>query len=102
MRFTMNCVLAGAALAGSTAITHAQPISGLYVSGGFGAAFPHSRFVAPQAAPSGAPASMPGTPAQSGTGGVGQGSVGYGFGNGLRFEMEGTGGAGQLRLPHWP
>jgi OOP family OmpA-OmpF porin len=100
MRFLGACSVA-AALAGPMPLAWAQPISGLYVSGSFGAAFPRGRVEAP-AATGEAPAPVPSGSAVSGNRGVGQGSIGYGFGNGLRVEMEGTGSAGQLRLPHWP
>lgn len=102
MRTTAACFLATAALAGSTPAATAQPVTGFYMSGGFGAAFPHARQNATPSAPGDAPAPLPGGSAELGGGGVGQGSVGYGFGNGLRFEVEGTGSANRLRLPRSP
>ena len=102
MRFLGVWLSAAAILAGSAAFAWAQPVSGLYVSGSFGAAFPRGRVVAPDTSGKELAAPMPSGTAVSGSGGVGQGSIGYGFGNGLRLEMEGSGSSGQLRLPHWP
>jgi OOP family OmpA-OmpF porin len=102
MRLVGACLaIAVAVLAGLPRLALAQPVNGLYVSGSFGAAFPHGQIGAP-AAPGEQSAPLPDGSSVSGRGGVGQGSIGYGFGNGLRLEMEGTGGAGGLRLPREP
>lgn len=102
LRLVVLGVLAAAAVAGPLQAAWAQPVNGLYIGGGFGAAFPHARPVAPEVAPGDLQAPVPGRGATSGSAGVGQGSIGYGLGNGLRLEFEGTGGADRLRLPHWP
>lgn len=102
MRSTTTQLLTTAALFGMPALVQAQPVNGFYVSGALGMAFPHSQAVTSHTTPDFTPAPMgAGTPS-SGPATLGQGSIGYGLGNGLRFEVEGSGGAGRLHLPKWP
>lgn len=100
MRRTRLVVLLAAGTVLVAATAWAQPVSGLYMSGGLGVAFPHGRADTPPAAPTLAPAPVPSAPAVPGA--AGQGSIGYGVGNGLRFEAEGFGGTSRLRLPQGP
>ena len=61
----------------------AQPVTGLYIAGGAGANFQHNfRLSEPVFNPNGS--------ASSEVGFVGLGSIGWGFGNGLRVELEGS------------
>ena len=81
-----------ALLAGSfmllPAVAMAQPISGLYVGAGAGANFPFAEPNKGFFAPGGAVLGVH-NGAHFDTGWIGQTSVGYGFGNGLRAEIEG-------------
>jgi outer membrane protein OmpA-like peptidoglycan-associated protein len=63
----------------------AQPIQGLYVGGGFGANWLENNRVRVEVAPSPGPTFKGGFS----TGVVGLGSIGWGFGNGVRVEVEG-------------
>ena len=100
MRWTGLMLSAAAALAASAGTARAQPVRGFYMSGGVGAAFPHGPVVTSPSQPGLAPAPTPADPAAPGA--AGQGSFGYGVGNGLRFETEGFGSASRLRLPKGP
>jgi len=75
------------ALAGFLApgTAQAQPIDGLYVAGGAGA-----NFFSDEKFRSSADIHTPSMTLRDSTGYVGLGSVGYGLGNGLRFELEGN------------
>ena len=85
-----------------SATARAQPVTGLYVSGALGPNFLHDRSVSSPAASEFAPAPVPAGP-QSATAGIaGRGSVGYGLGNGFRFELEGNRSASRLSLPQSP
>jgi OOP family OmpA-OmpF porin len=95
-------LLIAAALLALPLAGQAQPVNGLYVSGGFGAAILQDQSVRPPAAPGLAPAPVPGEGSATQPGPAGRGSVGYGLGNGLRFEMEGDANASRLRLPQGP
>jgi OmpA-OmpF porin, OOP family len=88
------------ALVAAPALAWSQPVTGFYVSGALGMAFPHSPSVTTHSEPELAPTPVQPDPSSS-TSLAGHGSVGYGLGNGLRFEVEGNGTNG-LRLPHWP
>jgi OOP family OmpA-OmpF porin len=101
MRSTTIRLLTAAVLTAMPGLALAQPVNGFYVSGALGMAFPHNQAVTSHTAPDFMPAPMVSASPPS-TAAIGQGSVGYGLGNGLRFEVEGTGGASRLRLPKWP
>jgi len=92
--------LIGVVCPGLPAAAWAQPVSGFYVGGGLGAAWAHGPATKFSAPPGFTPAPQPADPSTSAP--VGQGSVGYGLGNGLRFELEGNGVADRLRLPQGP
>jgi OmpA-OmpF porin, OOP family len=66
------------ALLAAPMVAHAQPIQGLYVGGAAGYNLPENDNVAG------------GGEIKPGGGFVGLGSVGYGLGNGIRFELEGN------------
>ena len=66
----------------------AQPVSGLYIGAGGGANFMQDDRLKSFAYPAG-PTTSAGGKSSRDTGFVGVGSVGYGFGNGLRVELEG-------------
>ena len=69
---------------------HAQPISGLYVAGGAGANLLQDTTVK-HFTPTNKPGFGGGTNFRYDIGPVVVASVGYGLGNGLRIELEGTG-----------
>ena len=102
MRSAAACLLIASALAAVPAAASAQPVSGFYVSGALGPMFQHNRSVASPAGPDLAPAPVPVDPSASNPAAGGRGSIGYGLGNGLRFELEGSGSAGRLLLPRGP
>ena len=93
-----SALLAATVLAAAPVVAKAQAISGLYIGAGAGANFmsdEHVRSVTyPQvtAVPLSAAAVVGGIPGRVrlDTGFVGVVSVGYGLGNGLRFEVEGS------------
>ncbi len=84
----LRSALLTATLIGTPAIAMAQPVDGLYVGAGAGFNYLQQlklRSVTPQ---------VPGFPVAGGKlkgngGFIGSGSVGYGFGNGLRLEVQG-------------
>ena len=81
---TRNLLLAATALVSLSALPHAataQPVTGLYIGGAGGANFMQREVYASHSS---------GTYAGFETGYVGLASVGYGLGNGLRFEIEGN------------
>ena len=81
-------LLAATVLAAPFAV-HAQPVDGLYIAGGAGANLVQDydlKHTSPARAGFGA-----GTNYRFNVGPAVVGSVGYGLGNGLRFELEGTG-----------
>jgi OOP family OmpA-OmpF porin len=84
-----QALLAGAILAFPT-VAAAQPISGLYIGAGAGVSLPNAQpnkgFGLP---PPGGGTFADHDGLHFDTGWVGQASVGYGFGNGLRTELEG-------------
>ena len=77
----------------AAAAAHAQPVSGFYVQGSAGLTLPQQQSINLPSAPSGeqpssaasADAAINGKP-----GVVQSGSAGWGFGNGLRLEMQGV------------
>ena len=79
-----GAVLASALLALPLAAT-AQPVSGLYISGGIGADLPQNTYFTPSAPVAGATRLT----TEDNLGFMGLGAVGYGLGNGFRFEIEG-------------
>jgi len=100
MRAVVLGLLVLAALPVLPAGAAAQPVNGFYIGGGLGADFLHSQTTKTPAASGFAPAPVPSDPAAPGA--AGHGSLGYGLGNGLRLELEGSGGANRLRLPQGP
>lgn len=96
------CLLIAAALAGAPVVAGAQPVNGFYVSGALGPVFQHNRSVTSSSGPELAPAPVTVDRPSSNPAAGGRGSIGYGLGNGLRFEVEGGGSAGRLRLPQGP
>jgi OmpA-OmpF porin, OOP family len=63
----------------------AQPVSGLYVSGGIGADLPQNTYFSPSTPVAGATRLK----TEDNLGFMGLGAVGYGLGNGFRFEVQG-------------
>lgn len=102
MRSATGCLLIAAALAGMPAVARAQPVSGFYVGGALGPVFQHGRSVTSPAQTEFAPAPSAVDPSSSNPAAAGRGSMGFGLSNGLRFEFEGGGSAGRLRLPQGP
>jgi hypothetical protein len=98
MRRLVLAVLGAAALACAPAPSRAQPVNGFYVGGGLGAAFLHNGHMALHDGSDAAP--VPGDPPEGGVGMAGHGSFGYGLGNGMRFELEGSG--ARVNLPKGP
>jgi hypothetical protein len=72
-------------------VAQAQPVSGLYVGAGAGGNYmqPEKSEFIYHNVPPGSPGSVFRQKTQFDFGGVGVGSVGYGFGNGVRLEVEG-------------
>jgi hypothetical protein len=97
---TTRLLIAAAALAGTPELARAQPVNGFYVSGALGPNFQQNRSVTVPARPEFAPAPVAIDPPSAST--ATRGSIGYGLGNGLRFEAEGSGSANRLRLPLGP
>ncbi len=84
-----STLLATTLLVACAGVSRAQPVSGLYVAGGGGANFLQREKQDQKLFPLGN--LIPGSNTQGyKTGVVGLGSVGYGFGNGLRLEIEGN------------
>ena len=75
------------ALVASPLVTVAQPISGLYVGGGVGADIPQDTRVTPGAPSIGGAGHLRLNQDEVGLAGIG--AVGYGLGNGVRFELQG-------------
>lgn len=86
---TRFLLLAATVLASIPLVLRAQPVSGLYVGGGGGANFLQDEHVKSFRYPSGI-ATPRGDKVAFDTGFVGLGSLGFGFGNGLRLELEGN------------
>jgi OmpA-OmpF porin, OOP family len=91
----MKGVLACAVFSLSAVAASAQPVSGFYVQGGAGLALPQSQPLSlpPASQPNGAqPSAAAATNAaiNSRAGAAQSGSAGWGFGNGLRMEVEGV------------
>jgi OmpA-OmpF porin, OOP family len=90
----MKGVLACAVFSLSAVAASAQPVSGLYVQGGAGLALPQAQSLSLPASqpntaqPSAAVAANTAINSRAGT--VQSGSAGWGFGNGLRMEIEGV------------
>ena len=82
-----QALLAGSVLA-LPAIAQAQPINGLYIGAGAGINFPMAEPNKGFELPGGGVAGLK-SGAHFDTGWTGEGSIGYGFGNGLRVELEG-------------
>jgi outer membrane protein OmpA-like peptidoglycan-associated protein len=82
-------LLAATVLAAPFAV-HAQPVSGLYIAGGAGANLLQDTDVK-HISPTNKPGIGHGSNFRYDVGPVVVGSIGYGLGNGLRFELEGTG-----------
>jgi OOP family OmpA-OmpF porin len=82
-------LLAATVMAAPFAV-HAQPVSGLYVAGGAGANLLQDTTVK-HINPTNKPGFGHGSNFRYDVGPVVVGSIGYGLGNGLRFELEGTG-----------
>jgi hypothetical protein len=97
-----NALVAALLLSGASA--SAQPIQGFYVGGATGGTWPHLDLTRPATADpaSSPPASASATRSVPETGTAGAGSIGYGLGNGLRFEVEGNGLDNRLRAQHGP
>ena len=96
---TRTALLATTLLVALTGVSRAQPVTGLYVGGGGGANFLQREKLDARLFPLGNP-----TPSNNyqgyRVGIVGLGSVGYGFGNGLRLEVEGNYRNNQFRTPY--
>ena len=86
---TRTALLATTVFVALTGISQAQPVTGLYVGGGGGANFLQQEKVDARLFPLGNPVPSNNTQGYR-VGIVGLGSVGYGFGNGLRLEVEGN------------
>ena len=88
-----NALLAATMVALPSAV-QAQAVNGLYIGAGAGANFMHDESVSGITFPGNFPASQRGRigprSIRYGAGFVGLASVGYGFGNGLRVEVEGS------------
>jgi outer membrane protein OmpA-like peptidoglycan-associated protein/outer membrane protein W len=80
----LRSALLAAASFGLPAAAMAQPITGLYIAGGGGGSLQQDEVV--RASPA---LGTPGFKARFNAGGTGVASVGYGFGNGMRIELEG-------------
>ena len=86
---TRTALLATTLFVALTGVSRAQPVTGVYVGGGGGANFLQREKQDQKLFPLGNP--VPTSNIQGfKTGIVGLGSVGYGFGNGLRLEIEGN------------
>jgi outer membrane protein OmpA-like peptidoglycan-associated protein len=83
----LRTALMAASILALPAAAMAQPISGLYVGAGAGVNFLQPVHVSGVTTTAGTVAASGGLSSQAGFAGVG--SVGYGLGNGLRFELEG-------------
>ena len=87
-----SVLLAATILALPMAVQAAEPVSGVYVSGGLGFDYLNTldakQYVAPVLKGEGV--NITGGNAQSHGGWVGLGAVGYGLGNGVRVEVEGN------------
>ncbi|HUN39189.1 MAG TPA: OmpA family protein [Acetobacteraceae bacterium] len=79
-----GAILALALLALPLAAT-AQPVSGLYISGGLGADLPQNTYFTPSSPVDGATRLK----TEDNLGFTGLGAIGYGLGDGFRFEIEG-------------
>jgi outer membrane protein OmpA-like peptidoglycan-associated protein len=90
-------ILATLTLAGGRHAT-AQPISGLYVGAGVGYGLLQKQTPNVDATVKFAPVSSAPSSAEFKGGVAGVGSVGYGVGNGLRIEVEGSGSSNQQKL----
>jgi OmpA-OmpF porin, OOP family len=82
MRFRSALLLT--AVLAAPAAAHAQPFRGVYIGGGAG-----WNFLGQESIHSSTGLDLPSGRAQLSNGFVGLGSIGYGFGNGLRIEIEG-------------
>jgi outer membrane protein OmpA-like peptidoglycan-associated protein len=87
MRFKM-ALLVGTVMA-VPGLAHAQPVNGLYVGAGVGANILQNETVKSLTLPGRSQIGR-GTNPKFTVGPVGVGSIGYGFGNGLRVELEGN------------
>lgn len=83
MKLGRTLLLGGLVLA--PAIAHAQPFRGVYLGGAAGI-----HFMGEESIDSSSALGLPSGRAAFSNGFVGLGSVGYGFGNGLRVELEGS------------
>ncbi|MCA3419383.1 MAG: outer membrane beta-barrel protein, partial [Roseomonas sp.] len=83
MRFK-NTLLAAAAVVALPALAQAQPVTGLYLGAGFGANYLDKTDITPPPSPGQI------LSAEFSWGYVGVLSLGWGFGNGLRAEIEGS------------
>src|SRR3954451_25137522 len=96
---TLKRALLAATILAAPVAASAQPVTGLYIGAGVGANFinnPEKWDISGSAAPGnfGLPNPVPVTnagKASFSTGGVVVGSIGWGFGNGFRVEVEGNG-----------
>ncbi|MCA3423279.1 MAG: hypothetical protein INF81_10045, partial [Roseomonas sp.] len=79
-----NTLLAAAAVVALPVLAHAQPVSGLYLGAGFGANYLDKTDVTEAGVAGGSQS------AEFSWGYVGVLSIGWGFGNGLRAEIEGS------------
>ena len=99
-RAALGFLSAAAAIAGVPMPGRAQPVNGFYVGGALGGTFLQNgggSFRQERSATT--PAPIPADPG-SAAGFAGHGSFGYGVGNGMRFEVEGSG--ARLNLPRGP
>jgi len=86
---TRTVLLATTLLVALTGVSRAQPVTGLYIGGSGGANFLQREKQDQKLFPLGNPVPTNNTQGYR-VGIVGLGSVGYGFGNGLRLEVEGN------------
>ena len=90
----LGATLLGAAGVGAPGPALGQAVNGLYIGAGAGANFMHDESIRVRSFPAGFPAAQRGRIGPRSlsydTGFVGLASVGYGFGNGLRVEVEGS------------
>jgi len=82
MRFRSALLLTS--ILAAPAVAHAQPFRGIYIGGGAG-----WNFLGQESIHSSSALGLPSSRGQFSNGFVGIGSIGYGFGNGLRVEIEG-------------
>jgi len=91
MKFRSALLAATVLGLGAPVVAMAQPVDGLYIAGGAGASMAQNEHVKSVTVPQVRPGLNLGSPDKRfNIGFSGVGSVGYGFGNGIRVELEGN------------